>query len=141
MTDQPTQNYRTADPAPSGLAVGLSAFAGVIMIMAGAFQAIAGLVGVFEDEFYVSTRNYLLKFDATTWGWIHLLIGVLLFFAGFAVFSGQVWGRTVGVLLAVLSALASFAFIPYYPFWSLAIIALDVFIVWALTAHGRDITR
>jgi hypothetical protein len=141
MTDQPTQSYRHADPAPSGLAVGLSAFAGVIMIMAGAFQAIAGLVGIFENEFYVSTRNYLLKFDATTWGWIHLLIGALLFFAGFAVFSGQVWGRTVGVLLAVLSALTSFAFIPYYPFWSLAIIALDVFIVWALTAHGRDITR
>jgi hypothetical protein len=143
MTDQPAHSYATADqqPAPSGLATGLSAFAGVIMIMAGAFQAIAGLVGIFENEFYVSTRNYLLKFDATSWGWIHLLIGVVLFFAGFAVFSGQVWGRTVGVILAVLSALASFAFIPYYPFWSLTIIALDVFIVWALTAHGRDITR
>jgi hypothetical protein len=82
-----------------------------------------------------------VKFDATTWGWIHLLLGLLVFFAGFAVLSGKVWGRTIGTILAVLSALTSFAFIPYYPFWSLAIITLDIFVIWALVAHGRDIVR
>jgi hypothetical protein len=66
---------------------------------------------------------------------------LLILFAGFAVFSGKTWGRTIGIILAVLSALANFAFIPYYPVWSLVIIALDVFIIWALAAHGRDITR
>jgi hypothetical protein len=65
----------------------------------------------------------------------------VVLFAGFAVMSGKTWGRTVGVILAVLSALSNFAFIPYYPFWAITIIALDVFIIWALTAHGRDITR
>jgi len=142
MTQQPTQNYRTAgEPteSPSGVATGFIVFAGVIMIMSGGFQAIAGLVALFEDEFYVPTRNYVLQFDATRWGWIHLLIGLMVLFAGFAVLSGRTWGRVVGITLAVLSALASFAFIPYYPFWALVIIALDVFVIWALAAHGRDI--
>ncbi|WP_426244524.1 DUF7144 family membrane protein [Nocardioides sp. LHG3406-4] len=138
MTDQ---SYQPASPqeAPSGWATGFIVFAGVMMIMAGAFQAIAGLVALFEDEFYAATRNYLLQFDATSWGWIHLLLGLLVFFAGFAVLSGQTWGRVLGIILAVLSAVSNFAFIPYYPFWAMAIIALDVFIIWALAAHGDDI--
>jgi hypothetical protein len=143
MTEQPTQNYRPAgqhNKPPSGWATGFISFAGVMMIMAGGFQALTGLVALLEDEFYLATRNYLLQFDATRWGWIHLLLGLLVLFAGFAVLSGQTWGRVIGIILAVLSALTNFAFIPYYPFWSLAIIALDVFIIWALAAHGRDIT-
>ena len=128
------------DAPPSAAARGLIVFAGVLMIMAGGFQTLAGLVALFQDEFYVATRNYLLQFDATSWGWIHLLLGLMVLFAGFAVLSGQTWGRVVGITLAVLSALSNFAFIPYYPFWALAIIALDVFIIWALAAHGRDIT-
>jgi hypothetical protein len=141
MTEQPTQNYTSqVDAPPSAAARGLIVFAGVLMIMAGGFQAIAGLVALFQNEFYVATRNYLLQFDATSWGWIHLLLGLMVLFAGFAVLSGQTWGRVVGITLAVLSALSNFAFIPYYPFWALAIIALDVFIIWALAVHGRDIT-
>ena len=142
MTEQRTSQYgRVHEQPPSGAAVGFTVFAGVMMIMAGAFQALAGIVAIFENEFYATTRNYILKFDVTTWGWIHLLLGLLILFAGFAVFSGSTWGRTIGVILAVLSALANFAFIPYYPVWSLVIIALDVFVIWALVGHGRDITR
>jgi hypothetical protein len=142
MTEQPTQRTRSTiqQDKPSGWAKGFIAFAGVMMILAGAFQALSGLVALFQDEFYVNTANYLLQFDATTWGWIHLLLGVAVLFAGFAVLSGQTWGRVIGVILAVLSALSNFGFIPY-PFWSMLIIALDIFIIWALTAHGRDITR
>lgn len=144
MTQQPAQNYRTPGEqveSHSGAATGFIVFAGVMMIMSGAFQAIAGLVALFENEFYVATRNYLLQFDATSWGWIHLLVGLLVLFAGIAVLSGQTWGRVIGIILAVVSALTSFAFIPYYPFWALAIIALDVFVIWALAAHGRDVAR
>jgi hypothetical protein len=115
-------------------------FAGVMMIMAGSFQTFAGLVALFENEFYIKTPDYLLQLDATSWGWIHLLLGLLVLCAGFAVLNGRVWGRTIGVILAVLSALANFAFIPYSPFWSTLIIAVDIFVIWALTAHGRDIT-
>ena len=61
--------------------------------------------------------------------------------AGFFLFSGAIWARTVGVIVASISALFNFAWLPYYPIWSIAIITLDVFIIWSLTAHGRDITR
>ena len=143
MSEQTTSNYRPAgqEGPPSGLATGFIMFAGVMMIVAGGFQSLTGLAAIFKDGFYVTTPNYLLEFDTTTWGWGHLLLGVLVLFAGIAVLNGQVWGRTIGVILAALSAMVNFAFIPYYPFWSMLIIAVDIFIIWALTAHGRDITR
>jgi hypothetical protein len=105
------------------------------MIMSGAFEALVGLVGLFANEVYVSTRNYLFQFDVTTWGWIHLLVGLLIVFAGFGVVSGQTWARVVAITLAGFSALANFAFIPYFPFWSLLIIALDVVVIWALAVY------
>ena len=142
MTEQRTsQHERVHQSPPSGLAIGLTTFAGVIMIIAGCFQAFTGVVAIFENEFYVNTPNYILEFDVSAWGWIHLLIGLVVLGAGFGVLSGQTWGRVVGIILAGVSALANFVFIPYYPLWSLVIIALDVFIIWALAAHGRDITR
>ena len=121
-------------------AVGWTMFAGVMMILIGAFHAIAGLAGILEDEFYAVTPNYVLEFDATTWGWVHLIGGVIVLFAGFSVFKGAVWARTVGVIIAAVSALVSFAWIPFYPVWSIVVIAIDVAVIWALTAHGRDIT-
>jgi hypothetical protein len=123
----------------TGPAVGFILFAAIMMIMVGVFQAIQGLVGIFENEFYVTTRNYLFQFDATTWGWIHLLLGLLVAFAGWGLFSGRTWARTVAIFLAVLSAISNFLFIPYYPFWSLLIITLDVFVIWAVAAHGGEL--
>ncbi|MER7251262.1 hypothetical protein [Kribbella sp. NPDC000426] len=123
----------------SGWAVGFTLFAGIMMVMAGGFHAFSGLVALFQNEFYVATRNYLFQFDATTWGWIHLLVGILVMVAGFAIMAGQTWARVVGIILAVLSAIANFTFIPYYPFWALTIIAVDIFVIWALAVHGRDV--
>jgi hypothetical protein len=122
----------------SGWAAGFTMFAAVIMIMAGVFQALQGLVGIFENEFYVPTRNYLFQFDATTWGWTHLILGLIVAFAGWGLLSGRTWARVAAITLAVLSAIANFAFIPYYPFWSLLIITLDIFVIWAVAAHGGD---
>jgi hypothetical protein len=121
----------------SGWAVGFVMFAALMMIMAGSFQFFAGLVALFENEFYVATRDYIFQFDATTWGWIHLLLGVVVGLAGLGLLAGQTWARVVGIILAVASAITNFLFIPYYPFWSLTIIALDFFVIWALAAHGR----
>ena len=121
-------------------AVGWTMFAGVMMILIGAFHAIAGLAGILEDEFYAVTPNYVLEFDATTWGWVHLIGGAIVLFAGFSLFKGAVWARTVGVIIAAVSALVSFAWIPLYPVWSIIVIAIDVAVIWALTTHGRDIT-
>jgi hypothetical protein len=141
VAEQAAEQYRSAGRAKeaSGRAVGFILFAALMMIMSGTFQAFAGLVALFENDFYVATRNYLFQFDATTWGWIHLLVGLVVVLAGFAVMAGRTWGRVVGITLALVSALVNFAFIPYYPFWSLTVIALDIFVIWALAAHGRDV--
>ena len=142
MTEQGPPQYPSAgraDQTTSGWAVGFILFAAIMMIMVGIFQALQGLVAIFENEFYVATRNYLFEFDATAWGWIHLLLGLLVAFAGWGLLSGRTWARVVAITLAVLSAIANFLFIPYYPFWSLLIVAVDVFVIWALVAHGRDV--
>jgi hypothetical protein len=128
----------------SSTAVGFTMFASIMMLLIGVFQGIAGLTAIFKDDasIYVNTNDasYILSLDTTTWGWIHLLIGVIVFLAGIAVLAGQVWARTVGVLVAAGAIIANFAFIPIYPIWSITIITLGVFVIWALTVHGRDIT-
>ena len=119
-------------------AVGYTYFAAVLMIAVGGFHAIAGLAGILEDEFYVLGREYVFKFDVTAWGWIHLIGGIIVFLAGLALFSGAVWARIVAGALAIVSIVVSFAWLPWYPFWSALIIALDVLLLWALTVHGED---
>jgi hypothetical protein len=130
---------RRASRETSGWAVGLILFAAIMMIMVGVFQALQGLIAIFENEFYAATRNYIFKFDATTWGWIHLILGLIVAFAGWGLLSGRTWARMLAITLAVLSAIANFLFIPYYPFWSLLLITLDVLVIWALAAHGGDL--
>lgn len=125
----------------SGWAIGWTWFAAIMMWIVGGLHAIVGLVALVNDEFYVATPDYLFQFDVTTWGWIHLIAGVIVFLAGIGVLSGQVWARTVGVILAVLSILANFAWLPWYPFWSIIMITANVFVIWALTIHGRDVTE
>jgi phosphatidylserine synthase len=140
MADDVSQ-YRSRSRESSGWAAGFILFAALMMIMSGIFQALQGLAGIFENEFYVATRNYVFEGDATTWGWTNLIIGVVVALAGFGLLSGQTWARVVGIFLAVLSAISNFLFIPYYPFWSLLIIALDIFVIWALAAHGRELRQ
>ena len=131
--------YETNDPNYSSWAVGWAGFAGVMLIMIGIFDAIQGLVALFNDEFYVVTEEWVFEFDVTTWGWIHIVVGVALLASGIGIFSGNVAARTVGVIVAGLAALANFAWLPYYPVWSIVIIAICIAVIWALTAHGRDI--
>ena len=129
---------RSADES-SGGAVGLILFAAIMMIMAGCFQAFEGLVAIFNDTFYVATRNYIFQFDATTWGWIHLIWGLIMAFAGWGLLSGRTWARVLGITVALVSAIANFLWLPYYPFWALTIITLDIFVVWAIAAHGGEL--
>jgi hypothetical protein len=122
----------------SGWAVGFTAFAGAMMLMAGIFQTFAGLAALFNDEFLVRAPNYTYDIDITGWGWIHLIIGLLVAAAGFAVFSGATWARAVGITLALLSAIANFFFIPIYPVWAILIIALDIVVIWALAQYSEE---
>jgi hypothetical protein len=125
----------------SSVGAGWVMFAGVVMVIVGVFQAIAGLAGIIEDEFYVLGREYVFEFDATAWGWIHLVIGLVVLLAGFGVFSGNVLARTVGVIMAGLSMLAAFMWLPWYPVWAIVIIAIDIAVIWALTVHGRALAN
>jgi hypothetical protein len=126
---------------PSGWAVGFTAFAAWMMFLIGAFHAIDGFTAILKDEIFLPVGEYVFKFDATTWGWIHLILGIVMVLAGFGLFSGAVWARTVGVIVAAASAIGTFAYLPWYPIWSILIIALDVIVIWALTAHGRDMAK
>ena len=130
-----------ASNEPSGWAIGRTTFAGIMMIMMGAWWGFSGLVALFNNEFFVVTEDWIFKFDVTAWGWIHLILGIVVLVAGFYLFQGAVWARTVGVIIAVLSGLVAFAWLPYYPLWGILFIAVSVAVIWALTAHGRDITR
>ena len=129
------------DREPSGWAVGWTAFAGIMMVLMGGWWIISGLVAIVNDEFFVVGEDYIFKFDATTWGWIHLILGIIILISGFGLFTANVWARTVGVIVAVFAALAGFAWLPWYPVWAIIFIAVSVAIIWALTAHGHDITE
>ena len=129
------------DREPSGWAMGWTAFAGIMMVLMGGWWIITGLVAIVNDEFYVVGEEWVFQFDVTTWGWIHLLLGIVILISGFGLFTANVWARTVGVIIAVIAALVGFAWLPWYPIWAIIFIAVSVAIIWALTAHGHDITE
>lgn len=134
-----TTNYDRSIREPSEGAIGVTVLAGTLMIMIGVFHAFQGIVALLNDTFYIVLPEYVLTFDITTWGWVHLILGVIVAVAGGALFRGAVWARTVAVIMACVSMILSFVWMPFYPLWSLTIIALDIFIIWAVTLHGRDI--
>ena len=121
-------------------AAGTILFAGIMMIVVGIWEALEGLMAIFENDVYVATRRYLFQFDVTAWGWIHLILGLVLAFAGYGLLSGRTWARVVAITLAALSAIANFLWLPYYPLWALLIISVDVFVIWAVAVHGREVS-
>jgi hypothetical protein len=100
-----------------------------------------GIVAILRDGFFTtsSTLNstYIYHFNLHGWGWLHLALGIALFAAGVCVLLGQTWAKALGIVLAVFSALAAFVFLPFFPLWSIIVIAIDVFIIWALATSGR----
>ena len=107
-----------------------------MMMIIGMFQIIAGLVAILDDNFFVVSKNYTFNLDTTAWGWIHLILGVLLICTAYGLFSRATWAGVTAIVLLSLSTIQNFFFIPYYPFWSITVIALDVWVIWALTRPG-----
>jgi hypothetical protein len=95
-----------------------------------------GLVALFNDEFFVVTRNYTFDLDVTAWGWIHLIIGIVVLATGFGLFARSTWAGVTGIMICALSAISNFFFIPYYPIWALLLIGLNIWVIWALTRPG-----
>ena len=128
-----TSSHRDYENSTKGAwALGGAAFAGVMLATLGAFQALQGIAAIADDEVYVRGIKYAYQFDLTTWGWIHLILGVIAVATGIGILAQQTWANAVGIVIAFLSALSSFAFMPYYPFWSITILAFDIFVIWAL---------
>jgi hypothetical protein len=127
---------RNGAPEPSGWALSGVVFAASLLTLVGMFQIVTGLVAVFDDEFFVVARNYTFHLDTTVWGWIHLILGVVLLLTGFGLFRRSAWAGVAAIWLAMLSALLNFFSIPYYPVWAIVVIALDVWVIWALTRPG-----
>jgi hypothetical protein len=120
--------------------VGWIAFAGFMMVMLGTFHAIQGLVALFNDEYFLVGKSGLtLSLDFTTWGWIHIIGGIIIAGAGIGLFVGKMWARTVGVILALVSAVVNVSFLAAYPIWSAMMIVVDVLVIWAITVHGREL--
>ncbi len=135
MSTQPQFQGRDPDDV-SGWAVGGIVFAGTVLMLIGIFQALAGLVAIFDDDFYVVTRNYTFDLDTTAFGWIHLLVVILLVIVAWGLFARSAWAGVTAIFLAALSAVVNFFYIPYYPFWAILIIALAIWVIWALTRPG-----
>ncbi len=128
------QSYRE----PTGW-VGWIAFAGVMMIIGGVLNAIYGLVAIFNGTWVAWSNTTHVYWSVSTWGWVQLAVGAVVILAGLGVFTGNIVARTVGVVIAGLSMVANFFFVPIYPFWALTVIVVDALVIWALTAHGREV--
>jgi hypothetical protein len=110
-------------------------FAGVILLIAGVLNVIYGIAAIDKANFFVANQKYIVS-DLSTWGWVTLVIGVLQLFAAFSIWSGGGYGRWIGIITAGLSAIAALMSLPGYPFWSLAIFAVDILIIYGLAAYG-----
>lgn len=138
-SDGPQRRGQQPPPVPSGWA-GWVLFGAMMMILLGAFQAIAGLVALFDDGYYlVAPSGLVVNVDYTAWGWVHLVVGLVALTAGFGLFKAAAWARVLGIVVAVISAVVNFAFIAAFPFWALTMITFDVLIIYAIAAHGREL--
>lgn len=122
----------------SGWVSGFVVFAAAMMMMIGFFQGIQGLAAILNDSFYVVTPDYSFEIDVTTWGWIHLIGGIVIGLSGIFLLTGNIVARIVGIVVALLSAINNFLYVPYYPFWSILIIAVNIVVIWALTKDSLE---
>ncbi|MFF9864671.1 MULTISPECIES: DUF7144 family membrane protein [unclassified Streptomyces] len=134
MTTMHTQTRRH-----DALASGLVTFAAVMLLVAGILDIFRGIMGIAEDDVFVTTPEYIFRFDLTTWGWLHLAFGVLAAIVGVGLLRPSMWARVAGVGLAAILLVINFLSLPYYPVWSIVGIAMYAFIIWALcTVRSPD---
>lgn len=136
----PARGAARTSGEPSGAAIGWISFAGVVMIIGGSFEVLAGLAALINPDAFTATDT-IFEQGAESWGWWHLIVGTIVLLAGFGVFTGNVLARIVGVTAAAISAIGAFVWLPIYPIWGITLIAVDIAVIWALTAHGRDIQK
>lgn len=114
-------------------------FAGIMMIIAGALWAIQGFIAIFQNDIVIFGEEGALFLNVTGWGWVHMILGLLLLLCGFLVMQGNLFGRTIAVILVILSIILNFVWMPVYPVWAIVVITLDVFILYAVIVHGKEL--
>lgn len=119
-------------------AEGLTVFAAIMLMIAGVLGVCRGIMAIAEDEVFVSTGDYVFEFDLTGWGWVHLALGAVAVLVSLGLFQASLWARVVGVAIAGLIIIANFLSLPYYPVWSIVMIAFSAFIIWALCVVKKD---
>lgn len=141
MTDQQTQSREMYEDA-SGW-VGWIAFAAVMMIIGGSLNLVYGFIALVNDTWvgWNEATSSAVLIDLTSWGWAHIILGACLLLAGIGVLSGNILARTIGVIVAGVSMIGNFFFIPVYPIWSIIVIVIDILVIYALTAHGGEMRR
>jgi len=122
--------------------VGWGYFAAIVLLIAGIFDAIYGLMAVIgPDTAYFLTSENLFMMNVAGWGWWHILIGALLIITAIALFGGATWARVIAIILAILNAIGQLFMIPAQPWLSMILIVLDILVIYALTVHGRELKR
>ncbi len=119
------------------MAVGISVFAAALLMLSGLGAALSGIAALINDAYFVKVDGYIYAFDATTWGWIHLLVGAAFVAVGVFILLGQPWAYLVGIVLAVLNGLLNFMWLPLAPLHAVLFIAMDILIIWALATTRR----
>ncbi|MFI2433166.1 hypothetical protein [Streptomyces sp. NPDC018693] len=115
-----------------GWGAGGVVFAGVLMLCNGVLAVFQGIAAIAEDDVYGRVGSYVYELNLTGWGWIHVILGAVVAATGAGLLRDAAWARFTGILLAALSLVAQFLFLPYLPLWSLVVMAIDVFVIWAL---------
>ena len=109
-----------------------------MLMIVGGFDIIQGIIALVDDNFALGISGGLLVFNATAWGWVHVIAGAIMLFAGIGLWYGQAWARVVGVIVAALNALVQFSIMPAYPFWAVLMVALNMVVIYAVVVHGRE---
>ncbi|MFJ9724624.1 hypothetical protein ACIRP3_17920 [Streptomyces sp. NPDC101209] len=124
--------------AAEATAGGLTVFAAVLLFIAGVLDFFRGIMAIANDNVFVNTPNYVFKFDLTSWGWIQLILGVIAMGVSAGLVARATWARVLGVAIAGLAIIANFLSMPYYPVWSLILVAMYGFIIWGLCVVRKD---
>jgi hypothetical protein len=135
-----TWSQRSAD-RPSGWVTGGVVFAGVLLLLSGALAVLQGIAAIAEDDVYARIGTYVYRMSLTGWGIVHVILGALVFVTGYGLLKNMAWARTAGIVLASLSLIAQFLFLPYLPVWSIIMMAIDVFVIWALASRQESSAR
>ncbi|MFF7715039.1 hypothetical protein [Streptomyces sp. NPDC007988] len=137
MSQHTARRTPGAEPE-TGWAAGGTLFAGVLMMVTGVISIFEGIAGIVEDEVYARVGNYVFSWDLTAWGWVHVVLGILVAVTGWGILKNMEWSRYLGVALASLNIIVQFLFLPYQPVWAIFSMAISVFIIWALvTTESR----